>query len=127
MSALLPRFHMVLEKSVSENLSFQEVCTKKDCSNKSTKICPKILVLNNTPILDYKNLFSTLSEKQHFLDLILSRLIFVEKNDGGSLEYLIYFAEKRRFHEKAAEIIKKTACLNPVYSSQKWIFPEFVA
>ena len=116
-TALLPRIHLVLEESVAEALPFQEICMRESCPNKGVKTCPKVLVVNKEPILNYKKFFSVFSGRNNLLNLCFSHLTFTEDKEDP-LEYLVYFTEKCGFHEKASKIIQKTACFHPAYSPQ---------
>lgn len=112
-----PRVHLILAQSVAGALPFEKLCTKIDCSDKDTKVCPHSLVIDGKPIWRYTDFLDMFSQKHELLNPCLSHIAIGEQK-GGLLGYLIFFAEKCGFHEEASNLMSGTACMNPVYLPQ---------
>lgn len=113
-----PRIHLVLvpEKSLTKEFSFQELCTRTDCPDKGIKVCPHSLVVDGKPVWNFTDFLDAFSRKHELLSPCLTHITIGDKKDAP-LGYLIFFAEKCGFHERASEIIKSTACFDPFYTS----------
>lgn len=112
------RFYFVLKEDVTEKLPFQKICTREDCPNKNIKICPRVLVIDEKPVLEYKKFFEEVSEKYHLFNPCFSHSTFIDdkaEKKEIALEYLLYFTGRLGFRMDTSKLMEELACLNPVF------------
>ncbi|MDD5377201.1 MAG: hypothetical protein PHH16_03725 [Candidatus Gracilibacteria bacterium] len=117
MNQVSPRIHLILALNVAEKLPFRTWCSQKDCQKKKDKVCPQLLVINNTPVWKYADLLGFFSQKHEFLNPCLSHITIGEEEGRKLSEYLVFFAKEHAFHEEASKLIKGKACLEPKFEN----------